>query len=663
LTNTRQVQKKSAQNFNKNVDYFKVHFPDVYTKVSEFQVLLKHNKIKQRYSLEYLDGSYNLLHLEKKNYLYKKSTSHFNKKVKKTITFNTSKNTISSFDLEVFDKDYFLNHEVKEDTKTAINSSTNLINNTLTANAELKRIDKFIVIGTLLGTHLRTIDKKAQSGAYIIIEPDIEVFYNSLYVAKYYKFALKKRVSYSIMDKHEILLDKLQNFYNYDLHKNHTIKFHLSEKNYSYLFGILSVSLGRIEGLSFSYTSYLKILEKSINHLLNNENILNVKKPIAFFENQRVLIIAPGFSLSKNLSWIKKHANKFLIVCYSQCLSRLLSENIIPDIVTIVDAESKLYDDFKEIDNKILKKIILFSNVNVNKKILKLFKKNKLFFFEKEFLLKANISEYLEGFTVGETTYQIILMLGFKEIFLVGTDMAIDENTGKTHDEMHKFSSKNRVDVNKNVPLKNEKSLSQDKDILTVEGNFIKEVSTTTFYLRLIDNYNRITSKYKRDTQLVYNMSNGAKLNNTEAYSNTEKFDDFDVFDKQKLHKKLIKIFTENSENKFNNSEKQMILHEINFSKYLERKLNSYLTGIFDYQEFDNAVLKIMQDILNIPKDNNYAYIRKKIFHNYFSINANLIYYAIETNKEFNYAEQMKRLVFDLKGLLSNYRSFYERVI
>ena len=162
------------------------------------------------------------------------------------------------------------------------------------------------------------------------------------------------------MDTKEVLLEKLQDYYNYNLHKNHSIKYHLSSDNYNYLFETISISLGRLESLSFPYTSYLKVLEKTISHILSNKKILNVKTVIPGLQNRRVLIIAPGHSLSKSLAWLKEHASKFLLVCYSQCLDRLLSENIVPDIVTIVDGEKKLYNDFKGIKNSLLKSVNLY---------------------------------------------------------------------------------------------------------------------------------------------------------------------------------------------------------------------------------------------------------------------------------------------------------------
>lgn len=663
MTNINDIQKDSINNFNKNLIYFKDNYQDVYKRVIEFKILWESNKIDTRYSLEYLEDNFDLLNIKTKQYFYEKNLTGYNKTVEDTLDFSSIRNTIHNTPFEIFEKKYKQKYDILPDTQKAVDTSSKLLKNLeLKKDKIFKKIDKFIVIGTLLGTHLDTIHNKLNSQSYFIVEPDIEIFYLSLFVTKYYEFAADRYKMYSIMDSKEILLQKLHSFYMQDFHKNHSLKYYLASESYSYLFDTISVSLGRLENLSFPYPSYFKALKRTMSHIMKKNNILNVKDELSFFDNKPVLIVSPGPSLLKNMKWLKKYSNRFVIVCYSQSLKRLLSEGILPDIITIVDSSKKLYKDFKGIENNLFKKTILLANVNVHKKILDLFYNDNLFLYEKEFLVKPKTSEYIFGATVGETTYQICLMLNAKRIYLLGTDMSIDSLTGRTHDAMHSYRSNKKLNVKNKVSYRENVKVNQDEELLIVEGNFESEVYTTVFYTRLIAHYNMITLKYKKDGQKVFNLSDGAKLNGITPYSEIKEFKKLKHIKKDELHEKLIKKFKKKSSNKFTVCEKKLISNEIVLLKDIEKKFKNVFLNKNCYIDFDRNMVSIMKEILVISEDNDYSVIRRKIFLNYFSINANLIYYVLNSNDTFDYNVIFNSFVIELKKLLKAYIKILKQV-
>ena len=507
MTNIKDIQKNAIKTFKKNLQYFKQEDSSVYQKIVDYKVLLEKNEIQSRYSLEYLDCNFDLLNIKTGQYFYEQKLDSYNKKTKDMSNLSSTSNVIHTIPFEIFDKKYLKTNTIKKDTQKSIDVISKIIKKSK-KEKDFTQIHKFIFLGTLLGTHLPKVHEKINSNNYLIIEPDIEIFYLSLFTTKYYNFARDSKKIFSIMDSNEVLLEKLHMFYTQGFNKNYSIKYCLATQSYSYLFNSISISLGRIEGLSFSYISYLKILKRTIAQVRKKNNIFGLNKGLNLFDNKPVLIVAPGPSLQKNIKWLKKYSNRFVVVSLSQTLKRLISEDIIPDVVTIVDADKIMYKDFEGVHKKVLDKIILLSNVNVYKKITSLFKKQNLFLYEKEIILKPDISSYMIGATVGETTYQLCLRLKAKEIYLLGTDLCIDKKSGKTHDDMHSVNSNNKLDMSNVINHTSSKKINQEKDLLKVKGNFEEEVYTTTFFNRIISYYNSISTRYMQKDQSVMNLSN-----------------------------------------------------------------------------------------------------------------------------------------------------------
>lgn len=63
----------------------------------------------------------------------------------------------------------------------------------------MKKIEKFIFLGTLLGRHIPRIAQKVDAEAYLVLERNIEIFRLSLFTVDYTILA-QKGVVFSIMD-------------------------------------------------------------------------------------------------------------------------------------------------------------------------------------------------------------------------------------------------------------------------------------------------------------------------------------------------------------------------------------------------------------------------------------------------------------------------------
>lgn len=658
------IQQQSNIIFLKNLDYFELKYPAIYKKIVGFQNIQSNNSINNRYSLEYHNNSFNLFNIKKKKFFYNKGHLKYDKNAEKSIDYSSENLGIKTIPYEILTEEYANKTVIQNDTKKIISDIKYLTNNFDFKEEKLfKKINKFIFLGTMLGTHLEKIHKNILARSYLIVEPDIEIFFLSLFVTKYYSFAPTSHIEYSIMDSQEILLEKLAFFHGLGFNKNYLIKYYLSTKSYSYLFNIISMSIINLPGVSYSYYTYLKTLKRTIKYVNENNNIINLQESLNVFSQKPVLIVAPGFSLKKNLQWLKKYQNRFIIIAYSQTLKRLLSENIKPDIITIVDYEEMMYENFDIQEKELFKEIILLACTSVHVKITNLFDKKNLFFYEKDIILKTNISRILSGVTVGETTYSLALLLKAKEIYLLGTDLCVNMKTGNTHDTMHSNSGKDKLELENIVSSEKLNRVHPGEDLISVEGNLTKSVLTTFFYKRLISNYNVITQRLKLVNQKVYNLSNGAKLENIQSFEDINLFESFKILNKKKIHNEIQKKLLEMSYNSFSQIEKYGInLELIKLKKIIDELKIILERNIDSYESFDILVSDIMRIVLDDSQKSIYYELRSIIFNNYFVIHFNFIDYMLNSHTNYDYNFTAQKLLKNIIELLEKYYALLSKI-
>jgi len=656
------IQEQCITAFKKNLDYFKDNYVDVYHKIVNFKNLIDEKDYNARYSLEYIDKKFELLHIKSNSFFYDKDHLVFDEKAVSSSDFYTNQNTIIPISIEAISSEYIKKLKKQRDNQDTIKTIEKL--RTLLAfvdndfeKKEFNKIYKFMFVGTILGTHLNKLDKKVQSSNYMIIEPDIEIFYLSMFVTKYYEFAQNANKLYSVMDKDSELLTKLNEFQNIDFNKNYCIKYHIATNSYNYILETVSLSLSSQNPLSYTYNSFLKNVKRTIPHISHNSNILNFNACDSMFGDKPVLIVSSGPSVEKHIKWLKKYQDRFVVVCFSQMLKRLVSESIIPDIITMIDAEKVMYEHFKIEDKSRIKNSILLATTNVYPKILKLFKKEKIYLFEKNSCLKKNAMAII-GNTVGEITYFLLVRLKAENIYLLGTDLAVDK-AGRTHDSSHtsnQLKKSLKVKKIKVVDYDQKVKINQEQALIEVEGNFGGIVYTTFFFRRYISNYNAITQGYKQRSQNVYNLSDGAKLEGIKSFSKIDLFKKFKKINKTKLSKKLKNNFDIISEYDTTGAEKDFIKLEIaRINKILENEL-FFNFKISNYEEFEEKTNHLVNLVLRHHK-NNYSLMCFYICYNYLQISCNFIdYFLNDSNKKYDYMKIYEIFIGQVRNILKKYQ-------
>ncbi|EGB1353918.1 motility associated factor glycosyltransferase family protein [Campylobacter coli] len=194
------------------------------------------------------------------------------------------------------------------------------------------------------------------------------------------------------------------------------------------------------------------------SHLL--QNIPSMLESIPFqrilserknkFEN--AIVVSAGPSLTKQLPLLKAYQDKAVIFCADGALSMLEKEGIVPDYVTNLDFTDLAMKFFQNKEN--LKQSIIALECATHPNIVRsLNAENCMIVLRNKALYQRfNLNDfgYIDtGTHVSHFSYTLALALGFKNIIMIGQDLAFDEK-GNSHskgfDFGEKFSGEENID-------------------------------------------------------------------------------------------------------------------------------------------------------------------------------------------------------------------------
>ncbi|MFV7790732.1 6-hydroxymethylpterin diphosphokinase MptE-like protein [Aliarcobacter lanthieri] len=524
-----QLQNALTTTFLANLVFLSEYDRDLYHRVDELSKMIENGTYKEKYYLEFImeDGDFDIYDVVNEKYLYDKKPKNKNEELVKKVNFDikesifvlqphfTLKNEADidyekRFELEKLND---LNNLTLKDAQEYTNFTKDYLENI--DKKKFKRVDKFIFLGTLLGRHIPKIAEKIDASSYLILERNLEIFRLSLFTVDYTVLANKGAI-FSIMDSTKDEEKKIYSYLNFYSIDNYLLKLSTTNININkYIDSILNI-LSILSPTAYDYNRYIYIYTnrttKKFQEKYNFLDFKKIKENSKLFENKPILYIAAGPSLDENLEWIKNNQDKFFIVCIGRAFKKLTKNNIKVGIVTTLDEQEFLADT--QFDDETIKNMdkdtILFASSMTNENVLNKLDRKKIYLFEAyHSFLNENIG--FSGFSIGETTLDILIRFNPKEIYMVGLDLALDQKTGATH------STENRVAVAKlNLDEKQDRSTFEiRKSLVKVKGNFKKEVYTTPlFYSSIKFAEDRLRNKDKNIK--VYNLSNnGAKFEGT----------------------------------------------------------------------------------------------------------------------------------------------------
>ncbi|MEE6617448.1 motility associated factor glycosyltransferase family protein [Campylobacter coli] len=168
------------------------------------------------------------------------------------------------------------------------------------------------------------------------------------------------------------------------------------------------------------------------------------------FEN--AIVVSAGPSLTKQLSLLKAYQDKAVIFCADGALSMLEKEGIVPDYVTNLDCRDLAMKFFQN-KGKLKQSIIALECATHPNVVRSLKAENCMIVLRNKALYQRfNLNDfgYIDtGTHVSHFSYTLALALGFKNIIMIGQDLAFDEE-GNSHskgfDFGEKFSGEENID-------------------------------------------------------------------------------------------------------------------------------------------------------------------------------------------------------------------------
>ncbi|EGX6871254.1 motility associated factor glycosyltransferase family protein [Campylobacter coli] len=178
------------------------------------------------------------------------------------------------------------------------------------------------------------------------------------------------------------------------------------------------------------------------------QRILNERKNK--FDN--AIVVSAGPSLTKQLPLLKAYQDKAVIFCADGALSMLEKEGIVPDYVTNLDYSDWSIKFFQNKEN--LKQSIIALECATHPNVVRSLKAENCMIVlrNKALYQRFNLNDfgYIDtGTHVSHFSYTLALALGFKNIIMIGQDLAFDEE-GNSHskgfDFGEKFSGEENID-------------------------------------------------------------------------------------------------------------------------------------------------------------------------------------------------------------------------
>ncbi|PWE22115.1 hypothetical protein DF188_03110 [Aliarcobacter skirrowii] len=674
-----ELQNALTTTFLANLAFLSEYDNELYQRVDELSRMIERGEYKEKYALEFNmnDGDFDIYDILNDKYLYNKNPKKFNSEL-----LRKSEQYEGNYILDLAEHFSPIHKGVPIIDKTNRFEFENMTQfNTLSVNnaweylnaigdyidnkkKRLKNIKKFIFLGTLLGRHIPKIAKNIDANMYLVLERNLEIFRLSLFTVDYTILA-KKHVTFSIMDNVFDTETKISRFFKMNYLENYLIKFSTTTINIEeYIDNILN-SLHILNPVAYDYNRMLyvhfnratKYIKDGYKFLLFNKT----KKSLNLLKNIPVLYIAAGPSLDDNIDWIKKNHNRFFIVTIGAAYKKLLANDIHIDIISTLDQDFKALNE-KQFDDesveKISKNTIIFASNMTNENILKKFNKDNLFLYEVfSKLHKDNI--VFQGFSVGEITLNILLDLNIKELYLIGLDLALNQETGESHSK-DSNSATTKLNLNEKI---NRDTYSARESLIKVKGNYREYVYTTPMFFSSIKSLEEKV-KIKSKDVVIYNLStNGAFFNGVIPV----KQEDINLNELKKVefgYDELIKKLKYYSLTGISSKSKEIINKEIGF---IEKNIIEIIDKIkkTKYKNFEELLVDEYSILTTLGINN--CDLLYQILVNYFQISAPYLLYHFNDIKIKDESKKVKKIheisIRQIRDIIEDYLLCLKRVI
>ena len=653
------IQTQVIQIYQDNLNFLSQNYPEVFQKIQTFNSALENATLLAQYDLEYLDGYFDVKQIASQNYLYSDNSIAISSALTKQV--NNNKN---SFSFEGFPLYYNIEKAKDMDDKTlgleGVYPMMSYYIDTIERSSKMKKIEKFIFIGVGLGMHLFDIHKKILANEYLIIEDDLELFNLSLFCTKYYEIGSDAKFYFSIAEDENSFMNIINTFLEDSFYLNRYLKYSYFPAHSESKIKFIQNALISQDFISFPYKTLLRKYLKPLEYINEDYKIINFMHHFTSsrFSDKPMLVLGAGPSLQKNIKWLEKNHNSFILMAVSSTLKTIHKYNIKPDIITHMDGFESVLDIYKGFDVKEFTKdsIILFGSF-IPTQVREMFSKENIFFTEEDTYYFKDYNS-LVGPCIGSTSLLYALMLDIKEIYTLGTDFAVDEVTGKTHSDGH--ITKDRVDISTKDTLKEQMSFR--KNLFAVNGNFTAKVYTNSLYQVSIQALHNRIPLIKKEYQKIYNLNNGAKINETVPL-HVENIKSYKEIDKKQLFDEIKTTMEQESSTVLTQNDIASLQERLVFVKKIKETLQRYKKEISyaNDEKYLYNLLGLTSDLLRVQERETNNLV--KIYYMFFKYTLPLIMDVLNTQGLKNTKKHIKSLDKLLIQELLNIQEIYEQEI
>lgn len=660
------IEQQAFETYNANLTYFETHHPELHQKISSFDYAVNNGQYHENYLLEYKEGYFDIQEIATGVWLYGEDSKQYSKRILNTVNL---KRTGAVFEAQQ-------RFDIKEAALEDIEDFKNF-NSSLWAtaklihynakfapkdNSEMKKLYKYIFFGVGLGLHVKDIIEIYDINVAFIHEHNLELFRLSLFVTNYKQLSKNCICYFSIMQNYNDTQTSFLNFLNEAFNYNLYIKFTPFRKTYEDdLKTFQSITLSQ-NCITYPYQAFMARSLGTIQKITQNYCFLDISKqyertPIT---SKPILVLASGPSLQHRIDWIKNNQDNFFIIAVLSACRYLSYQKIRVDLIVHIDPQehsSLLLDDLdiSDLDSSMF---ILGSNVHQN--LIKTLRKENLFFIEESTSFKVNYGFFALP-SIGEYATILPLILGAKNVFIIGLDLALDPETMKDHIDFH-IAQQILADV------KEEESIQLHKSICYVAGNFIQRIPTTPSFRLSITQFSKALVYYKKPHQNVYNLSNGAFLEGTIPLKIEDIPKDIlqtvDIF----LSKKEFSAFLdENSSCECRNIDKINIQKQLEKAYYILEKCQElrHITPKEAHNYLYKKLIPFMQDICEMDQEERSDVA--EILFDYFKISLSFVFDTFNTShlkNEKSHIKAIDKIVLEeIAKIVSTYKDTIEKLM
>ncbi|PKG81248.1 hypothetical protein CXF85_20405 [Colwellia sp. 75C3] len=403
---------------------------------------------------------------------------------------------------------------------------------------EEPQLDMLCMVGSGLGYQIEALFEQKKIINFLLCEPSKDIFYAMLHCIELKPIiescqALGGRFSVRIGGSASGMINSVSEMLHQQGHFNLSRLFFYRH----YISDTSDELLQLFKDIGYRWSSGWGFMEDEIigiTHTLSNIQAgFEICKNKEIFENKistkPVFIAGNGPSLDESIEYLKKNQDRLIIVSAGTSLKALLKNDIKPDIHFEMERTLRTMPYLEVIEKQQKNSNIQLSDIQVialntvATQVLNKFKTPLLLtkrfdgggqLIQKADKLERHVAPEYCNPTVSNTALVTLLSLGFKNIYLAGTDFGyLCESHHHSKDSIYydeDYFAKERV----------ERGINKDKK---VKGNFTDFVYTTDIFdssrgnveLALqeqVEKYNQLDTK-------VYNCSNGAFIRFTEPKS------------------------------------------------------------------------------------------------------------------------------------------------